>query len=49
MMVSEPPAAGMLKSMPEPVSETNCGLLTAESVSVSVPERVPEEVGVNVT
>ena len=39
----------MLKSMPEPVSETSCGLLTAESVRVSVPERVPEEVGVNVT
>ena len=48
-MVSEPPAAGMPKSMPEPDSETNCGLFTAESVRVSVPERVPEEVGVNVT
>ncbi len=39
----------MLKSMPEPASETSCGLLAAESVRVMVPERVPDDVGVKVT
>ena len=34
---------------PEPVSETNCGLLEAVSVMVSVPVREPLAVGVNVT
>ena len=34
---------------PVPVSDTFCGLLEAESVSVSVPVRVPPAVGVKVT
>src|SRR5713226_8700372 len=34
---------------PEPVSETNCGLLDAASVMVSVPVREPLAVGVKVT
>src|SRR5216684_7744525 len=35
--------------MPEPVSETDCGLLEAASVMVSVPVREPLAVGVKVT
>jgi|SRR6267143_1881963 len=34
---------------PLPVNETNCGLLEAASVMVSVPVRVPAPVGVKVT
>ena len=44
-----PPEAGMLKSMPDPDSDTSCGLLAAESVTVKVPVRFPEEVGVKLT
>ncbi len=36
-------------AMPEPVSETDWGLLEAASVMVSVPVRVPAAVGVKVT
>ena len=39
---------GVLEA-PVPVSDTFCGLLEAESVSVSVPVRVPPAVGVKVT
>lgn len=39
----------MLKSMPDPVNEINCGLIAAESVSEMLPVRVPDEVGVKVT
>ena len=49
LTVAVPPDEGMLKSMPGPLSETNCGLLAAESVMARVPVRVPEAVGVNVT
>jgi hypothetical protein len=49
MIVAEPPDAGMLKSMPDPVKFTNWGLFAAESVKVTVPVRVPEAVAVNVT
>ncbi len=47
--VAVPPVEGMLKSMPDPESETSCGLLAAEFVNVSVPVRLPEAVGVKVT
>lgn len=35
--------------VPEPLSETVCGLLASESVSVRAPVRVPVAVGVKVT
>src|SRR5438874_11997464 len=38
-----------LPDAPVPESDAVCGLLAAESVSVSVPVRVPAAVGVNVT
>jgi len=47
--LAAPPEDGMLKSMPDPASETSCGLLAAESVRVRFPVRLPEVVGVNVT
>lgn len=49
MIVAEPPEDGMTKSMPEPTSETDCGLSTAVSVRMRVPVRVPDEVGVKVS
>src|ERR1700722_13801421 len=39
----------MLKSIPDPVKLTICGLFAAESVNVTVPVREPEAVAENVT
>jgi len=47
--VADPPEGDMLKSIPDPVKVTTCGLFAAESVNVTVPVRVPEAVAVNVT
>ena len=44
VLVAEKP-----KSMPEPPSATLWGLSVAESTKLIVPDRTPEDVGVNVT
>jgi hypothetical protein len=49
LTVADPPEVDMLKSIPDPVRVTTCGLFAAESVNVTVPVRVPDAVAVKLT